>query len=103
MTMTQRPSERITEEVTSWPAGRGRSVLTMSELGYLRRGGARRLARIATFGSDGTPHVVPVGFRYEPAHDSIDVGEHELERTKKYRDVERAGRASAPEAAAQAG
>ena len=70
------------------------SVFTMSELEYLRGGGARRLARIATVGSDGTPHVVPVGFRYEPAHDSIDVGGHELERTKKYRDVERTGRAS---------
>jgi pyridoxamine 5'-phosphate oxidase family protein len=38
--------------------------------------------------------VVPVGFRYEPAHDSIDVHGHDLERTKKYRDVERTGRAS---------
>jgi pyridoxamine 5'-phosphate oxidase family protein len=70
------------------------SVFTLSELEYLRGGGARRLARIATVGSDGTPHVVPVGFRYEPGHDSIDVGGHELERTKKYRDVERTGRAS---------
>ena len=70
------------------------SVFTTSELEYLRGGGARRLARIATVGSDGTPHVVPVGFRYEPAHDSIDVGGHELERTKKYRDAERTGRAS---------
>jgi nitroimidazol reductase NimA-like FMN-containing flavoprotein (pyridoxamine 5'-phosphate oxidase superfamily) len=61
------------------------SVFTLSELEYVRGGGARRLARIATVGSDGTPHVVPVGFRYEPAHDSIDVGGHELERTKKYR------------------
>ena len=37
---------------------------------------------------------MPVGFRYEPAHDSIDVGGHALERSKKYRDVERTGRAS---------
>jgi pyridoxamine 5'-phosphate oxidase family protein len=70
------------------------SVFTQSELEYLTGGVARRLARIATVGKDGTPHVVPVGFRYEPAHDSIDVGGHELERTKKYRDVERTGRAS---------
>lgn len=70
------------------------SVFTESELDYLRGGGRPRLARIATVGKDGTPHVVPVGFRYEPAHDSIDVGGHRLERTKKYRDVERTGRAS---------
>jgi pyridoxamine 5'-phosphate oxidase family protein len=70
------------------------SVFTQSELAYLGGGVARPLARIATVGKDGTPHVVPVGFRYEPAHDSIDVGGHELERTKKYRDVERTGRAS---------
>ena len=70
------------------------SVFTMSELEYLWGGGTRRLARLATVGSDGTPHVVPVGFRYEPAHDSIDVHGHDLERTKKYRDAERTGRAS---------
>jgi pyridoxamine 5'-phosphate oxidase family protein len=70
------------------------SVFTTSELEYLRGGGTRRLARLATVGSDNTPHVVPVGFRYEPAHDSIDVHGHDLERTKKYRDVERTGRAS---------
>jgi pyridoxamine 5'-phosphate oxidase family protein len=70
------------------------SVFTKSELEYVGGGVARRLARIATVGRDGTPHVVPVGFRYEPAHDSIDVGGHELERTKKYRDVEQTGRAA---------
>jgi pyridoxamine 5'-phosphate oxidase family protein len=70
------------------------SVFTGDELEYLRDGGARRLARIATVGTDGTPHVVPVGFHYEPEHDSIDVGGYEFERTKKYRDVERTGRAS---------
>jgi pyridoxamine 5'-phosphate oxidase family protein len=70
------------------------SVFTNDELEYLGGGRARRLARIATVDKDGTPHVVPVGFRYEPAHDSIDVGGHRLERTKKYRDVERTGRAA---------
>jgi pyridoxamine 5'-phosphate oxidase family protein len=70
------------------------SVFTESELDYLRGGGPPRLARIATVGEDGTPHVVPVGFRYEPAHDSIDVNGRDLERTKKYRDVERTGRAA---------
>ena len=70
------------------------SVFTKSELEYLRGGGPRRLARIATVGKDGSPHVVPVGFRYEPAHDSIDVHGHDLGRTRKFRDVERTGRAA---------
>jgi pyridoxamine 5'-phosphate oxidase family protein len=68
------------------------SVFTESELDYLRGGGPPRLARIATVGADGTPHVVPVGFRYQAAYDSIDVHGHELERTKKYRDIQRSGR-----------
>jgi pyridoxamine 5'-phosphate oxidase family protein len=35
------------------------SVFTEGELAYMT--GERRLARIATVGRDGTPHVVPVG------------------------------------------
>jgi pyridoxamine 5'-phosphate oxidase family protein len=63
-----------------------------SELAYLL--GTRRLGRLATVGADGTPHVVPVGWSYNREHDSIDVGGHETARTKKYRDVARAGRAA---------
>jgi Pyridoxamine 5'-phosphate oxidase len=50
------------------------SAFTNRELDYLRGGGARRLARIATLGSDGTPHVVPVGFRYDPDNARYDGG-----------------------------
>ena len=35
------------------------SVFTYVELDYLT--GERRLARVATIGAGGTPHVVPVG------------------------------------------
>jgi pyridoxamine 5'-phosphate oxidase family protein len=63
-----------------------------SELAYLL--GTRRLGRLATVGADGTPHVVPVGWSYNREHDSIDVGGHEMARTKKYRDVARTGRAA---------
>ena len=70
------------------------SVFTKSELDYLGGGGAWRLARIATVGKDGTPHVVPVGFRYDPERDSIDVRGYDLEQSKKFRDVERTGRAA---------
>src|SRR3954452_18519353 len=67
------------------------SVFTEAELRYMT--GGRQLARIATVGADGTPHVVPVAFIYNAARDTIDVGGAELERTKKFRDVERTGRA----------
>jgi pyridoxamine 5'-phosphate oxidase family protein len=38
--------------------------------------------------------VVPVAFIYNAARDSIDIGGYELELTKKFRDVARAGRAA---------
>lgn len=69
------------------------SAFTSAELEYLS-GGYRRLGRIATVGRDGTPHVVPVGFGYDPEHDAIVVRGRDLERTKKFRDVQRAGRAA---------
>jgi pyridoxamine 5'-phosphate oxidase family protein len=68
------------------------SAFTEEQLGYLR--GERRLARVATVGKDGTPHVVPVGWRYNPEQDTIDIRGHDFERTKKYRDVRRSGRAA---------
>ena len=68
------------------------SAFSDAELTYLT--GERRLARVATVGKDGTPHVVPVGFAYNAEHDTIDIGGHDFERTKKYRDVRRSGRAA---------
>jgi pyridoxamine 5'-phosphate oxidase family protein len=38
--------------------------------------------------------VVPVGWIYNAARDTIDVGGHELEQSKKFRDVARSGRAA---------
>jgi len=68
------------------------SVFTDAELRYLT--GGRQLGRIATVGADGTPHVVPVGWIYNAARDTIDIGGHELDRSKKFRDVARTGRAA---------
>jgi len=68
------------------------SVFTEVELGYLT--GGRQLGRIATVGADGTPHVVPVGWIYNAATDTIDIGGYELERSKKFRDVALIGRAA---------
>ena len=68
------------------------SVFTEAELRYLA--GGLQLGRLATVGADGTPHVVPVGWIYNAARETIDVGGHELEQTKKFRDVARTGRAA---------
>ncbi|MDQ6805542.1 MAG: PPOX class F420-dependent oxidoreductase [Actinomycetota bacterium] len=68
------------------------SVFTKAELQHMT--GGRQLGRIATVGADGTPHVVPVAYIYNAARDAIDIGGHELERSKKFRDVARTGRAA---------
>ena len=68
------------------------SAFSEAELRYLT--GGRQLGRIATVGADGTPHVVPVAWIYNAARDTIDIGGHELERSKKFRDVARTGRAA---------
>jgi pyridoxamine 5'-phosphate oxidase family protein len=70
------------------------SVFTRSELEYLGERRPERLGRIATVGKDGTPHVVPVGWRLDPELDAIEVRGINLARTKKFRDVRRSGRAS---------
>lgn len=62
------------------------------QLSYLTTG--HRLARIATVGADGTPHVAPVGFAYNPDTDTIDVGGRDLPATKKFRDARRSRRAA---------
>jgi pyridoxamine 5'-phosphate oxidase family protein len=66
------------------------SVFTEAERAYMV--GGRQLGRIATVGRDGTPHVVPVAYIYNAVRDTIDIGGHELELTKKFRDVGRGGR-----------
>jgi len=76
------------------PRGSGgdMSAFTDADLRYLSV--ERVLARIATAGKDGTPHVAPVGWSYNATHDTIDIGGHSLKRTKKYWDVKRSGRAA---------
>jgi pyridoxamine 5'-phosphate oxidase family protein len=68
------------------------SAFSPDELAYLTR--SRRLGRLATVGRDGTPHVVPVGWTYNAAEDTIDVSGHDFASTKKFRDVARSGRAA---------
>jgi pyridoxamine 5'-phosphate oxidase family protein len=68
------------------------SVFTEAELRYLS--GGQQLGRLASVGADGTPHVVPVGWIYNAARDTIDITGYELERSKKFRDISRSGRAA---------
>jgi pyridoxamine 5'-phosphate oxidase family protein len=64
------------------------ATFSPAELSYLRSG-TRRLARIATVGPDGVPHVVPSGWTYNDELGTIDVTGRSVERTKKFRDVQR--------------
>jgi pyridoxamine 5'-phosphate oxidase family protein len=47
----------------------------------------QELGRLATIGPDGTPHVRPVCFRFNPADGSIDIGGPRLAASRKYRNV----------------
>ena len=62
------------------------SAFTPAEIKYLQ---SQRLGRIATVSADGRPHVVPVGFRYNPEFDTVDIGGHDFAKRKKYRDLQR--------------
>jgi pyridoxamine 5'-phosphate oxidase family protein len=70
------------------------SAFTNKEREYLGERRPERLGRIATVGPDGTPHVVPVGWRFNAEHDSIDVSGMNFAQTKKFKDARRTGRAS---------
>ena len=60
------------------------SAFTPSEIEYLTSQG---LARLATVGPDGQPHVVPVTFIFNAEEDAIDVGGVDFGNTKKWRDA----------------
>jgi pyridoxamine 5'-phosphate oxidase family protein len=62
------------------------SAFTPPEIQYLTSHG---LARLATVGPDGQPHVVPVTFVLNPELDTIDVGGVDFGATKKWRDARR--------------
>ena len=65
------------------------SRFTRQEKEYLQ---SQRLGRMATIDPTGDLHVVPVGFRYNPEEDTIDIGGHDIAKTKKYRDALSHGR-----------
>jgi pyridoxamine 5'-phosphate oxidase family protein len=59
--------------------------LTAKESAYLA---AHQLGRLATIGPDGSPHVVPVSYRFNPDA-TIDIGGPNLGTSQNYRNAQR--------------
>lgn len=68
------------------------SGFTEAELEFLTT--VKLLARVATVGKDGMPHIAPVGWSFIRERQVIEIGGNNLPATKKFRDVERSGRAA---------
>ena len=62
-----------------------------AELAYLA---GQRLGRLATMQPDGTLQASPVGFRYNPATGTIDIGGFNMTASRKFRNVADNGRAA---------
>ena len=69
-----------------------RGVFTTAELAYLLAD--RRLGHLATVGTDGTPHVVPVGWSYNRDLGTIDISGHDFAGTRKFRNAQQNPRAA---------
>jgi pyridoxamine 5'-phosphate oxidase family protein len=62
------------------------SVFSEAELAYLSEG---KLGRLATIDEAGMPHLVPLGWRYNAARDTVDVGGQDFAATVKFKNAER--------------
>jgi pyridoxamine 5'-phosphate oxidase family protein len=62
------------------------SVFSDAELTYLAKG---KLGRLATIDGAGMPHVVPLGWRYNPELDTIDIGGRDFARSRKFHNAQR--------------
>lgn len=60
------------------------SRFTQREVEYLN---GQRLGRLATVNDRGEPHVVPVGFHYNPELETIDIGGRGMGTSKKFREA----------------
>jgi pyridoxamine 5'-phosphate oxidase family protein len=61
------------------------SVFTPKELEFLQ---GQRLGRLATIDPQGRPQNSPVGFRYNPQADAIDIAGAAMSQTRKFRNVQ---------------
>jgi pyridoxamine 5'-phosphate oxidase family protein len=62
------------------------SAFTDAEIAYLR---SQRRGYLATVGTDGRPHVVPLTYVFNEDEDAIDVGGVAFGASKKWRDAQR--------------
>lgn len=60
------------------------NMFTEQQRAYLTE---QMLGRLATVDGRGRSHVVPTGFRFDPAEGAVDIGGHNLATTKKFRDM----------------
>jgi len=60
------------------------SHFTGKELEFIK---GQRLGRLATVSPDGKPQNAPVGFRYNPDLDTIDIGGRAMSKSKKFRNI----------------
>ena len=60
------------------------SVFSEAEIAFLQR---KTMGRLATIGSDGMPHLVPLTYRFNADEDAIDIGGIDFGNTKKWRDM----------------
>ena len=65
------------------------SNFTQTEIDYMQ---SQNLGRLATVNEAGQPHVAPVSFRYNAELDTIDIGGHNMGKSKKFRDAAKQGR-----------
>lgn len=62
-----------------------RSRFTPEEQAFLA--GVRLLGRLATVDRHGVPHLVPVGWRFDPVDEVIEVSGRDFAATKKFRNA----------------
>jgi pyridoxamine 5'-phosphate oxidase family protein len=68
-----------------------RPVFNEAELEYLHE---QRLGRLATVAEDGSPQNNPVGFRFNPETNTIDVAGRNMGASRKFRNVQAGSRVS---------
>ncbi|WP_067817140.1 PPOX class F420-dependent oxidoreductase [Nocardia inohanensis] len=67
------------------------ATLTAAQLEYL---GSQRLGRLATVRPDGSPQNNPVGFRWNAALGTIDIGGYQMGASQKFRNLAKEERVS---------
>ena len=60
------------------------SMFSEAEIAYLQ---SNSMGRLATIGTDGRPHLVPLTYRFNADEDAIDIGGVDFPNTKKWHDM----------------